>query len=900
MSTLHIVTGANGYLGSHVAFSLLSSRPQDRVLCIARSDDACARDRVIDAISAAAHTCGEPLAHSALDRFQVVDGNPLRDTAMLTERLKGVVAEADAATFWHIAATVRFTEKEAGELDRINTAGAESALQIAIDAGCDTFNYVSTAYVAGSRDGVIEERIETNPPETFSNPYERSKFKAEHLVSSRAAQAGLHWRIMRPSIILGHSRTLLSSSDNGIYGFCEMLSEFWSGMQKAGTTDDLTLRVAVPAGAHQNCVPVDVCVDEMLAIDAQPSSRNRVFHCVSATPILTAESISAAAEATGVPLQVVEPEELLTSPLSQLETEFARRVFHYRPYMCADKRFDRAQTILACGKDLQAGHPVNRQTMLDWIQTFLQRRSTLRHASPEARLFTQQHALPARFNFAGHLLTTAALEHPNRVALRHSGESIRYAELSARVAACVHRLCAAGVHGQQRIALVSHDSIAHVATMLAIQYLGAVAVMINPLLPSRDIARMLIQADARFAVSDAATISKFEESGSQVPTLLLEAIAAPGGETALPLMAPTSPHDAAFVVFTSGSMGVPKLIEHRHQDPIVAADRYAAHLLYLRPSDVLFSASRTTFAFGLQNLLIALLNGANAVIAPQKITAEVIANVIASERPTIMFAVPTVYQYLLDDPELSARISNNSLRLCIAAGERLPREIASRWFQHHGIRLLDSLGSTEAFSTYLSNVADVEQGSATGKLIPGFDAVLRHEDGLPCGNGERGVMWLRGPSLSVSEHDRVASGRYQRGWYCTNDVFWRDADGYFHFCGRSDEMFKVAGQWVSPLDMEEVLSAHPLVREVAVTSSGCDETGTLRTKAWVVSANPSEALADDLRGRCKTQLDARRYPHLIEFVDALPRTSTGKLQRTPLRQRSAEQSAASDATSAIA
>lgn len=276
-------------------------------------------------------------------------------------------------------------------------------------------------------------------------------------------------------------------------------------------------------------------------------------------------------------------------------------------------------------------------------------------------------------------------------------------------------------------------------------------------------------------------------------------------------------------------MGIPKLIEHRHQDPIVAADRYAAHMLDLRTSDVLFSASRTTFAFGMQNLLIALLKGATAVIAPQKISAAVIADLIAQARPTVMFAVPTIYQYLLDDAALSARIAQNSLRLCIAAGERLPQAVATRWFQRHGIRLLDSLGSSEAFSTYLSNVADVEHNNATGKLVPGFDAVLRHEDGSPCRIGERGVMWLRGPSISVSARDR-AGGMVDNGWYCTKDVFWRDADGYFYFCGRSDEMFKVAGQWVSPLDLEEVLLSHPAVREVAVTASGSDD-ATLRTKA---------------------------------------------------------------------
>lgn len=886
---MHIITGANGYLGSHLALEILAGRPGDRVVCIARADDRSARERVIDAVAQAAHTCGRIIDTADLERLEIVDANPLRPNPGLGERLRERVG--DASTFWHVAATVRFTESEPGELDRINSDGAMHALDIAIEAGCSAFNYVSTAYVAGDRSGTIDARMEDAPPNAFSNPYERSKFDAERRIRQRAGDAGLCWRVLRPSIIVGHSRTGLSASDSGLYKFCEMLDEFWSGLRQGQTAAYRALRMSAPAGAHLNFVPVDLCVEEMLAIDADPASRHGVFHLVSRTTVTTEDFLSAVAEASGVPIAAQTPEALAEAPLNRREIEFARRVWHYQPYLAGSKTFDRASTIAACGRDLQADFTIDRDAVLGWLKTFLRRRWALRDAPLEAHLFSAQRGMPVRFNLAGHLLAITAGTHGDRIAIRHEGASIRYGELASRVAAAARRLADAGVHGQQRVALVSHDGIDHVVGLLAVQLLGAVAVMINPLLPGRDIAAMVEQAEAAWILADASSRERGVGSETRARLLALEGIASAGDEgRRIPLAAPTSPHDIAFAVFTSGSMGIPKLVEHRHQDPIVASDRYAAHMLDLRSSDVLFSASRTTFAFGMQNLMIALLKGATAVIAPRKISAAVIADLIAQARPTVMFAVPTIYQYLLDDAALSARIAQNSLRLCIAAGERLPQAVATRWFQRHGIRLLDSLGSSEAFSTYLSNVADVEHNNATGKLVPGFDAVLRHEDGSPCRIGERGVMWLRGPSLSVSARDRAAGGLVDNGWYCTKDVFWRDADGYFYFCGRSDEMFKVAGQWVSPLDLEEVLLSHPAVREVAVTSSG-DDDATLRTKAWVVADLASEALADELRALCKTRLDARRYPHLVEFVDALPRTSTGKLQRAPLRQRDAASAA---------
>lgn len=888
MNNLHVVTGANGYLGSHLVLNLLLASATDRIVCIARADAGSARQRVLDALAVAAQTSGCLLNAQLLARIEVVDANPLVANPGLGEQISGATSDVRGRrVFWHVAATVRFVENEVGELARINTEGALNALELASAAGCTDFNYISTAYVAGDRSGQILERLEADAPDAFSNPYESSKFNAERRVVARAKDLAMAWRVFRPSVIVGHSRTGLSASDSGIYKFCEMLDQYWSGL-KSDPLSNRSLRVLAPESAAVNLVPVDVCVDEMLAVDAHPESCNRIFHLVSADTVSTVEVCAAMAMATGAPIAAVTPTLLASAPLSRREIEFARRTAHYQPYLCGSKHFDRTEVIRFCGRDLQAGVRIDSASIFGWLQSFLKRRRGLLEATTEAKLFTRQRGLPAQFNIAEHLIASSRA-YPGKPALRQGDRSITYAELGQQVAACVRRLSTAGVHCHARVALVGHDSIEHTIALLSVMHLGAVCTLINPLLSAEDIELALGQSDATCCIADTATAGKV--GGSGVDLLALEPLTAADTQGWLPLASATSPLDIAFATFTSGSTGKPKLIEHRHQDPLVAADRYAAHLLDLRASDVLFSASRTTFAFGLQNLLIALLKGATAVFAPVRISAAVVADIIATARPTVMFAVPTIYQYLLDDRVLSERIEGNNLRLCIAAGERLPQAVAANWFQRHGVRLLDSLGSTEAFSTYLSNVADVEQQGATGKLVPGFDAVLRHLDGSPCRNGERGIMWLRGPSLSVSAHDRAAGGRLKRGWYCTNDVFWRDADGYFYFCGRSDEMFKVAGQWISPLDLEDVLLTHPLVREAAITASD-DGQGTLRTKAWVVADRPSPELADELRALCKSRLDGRRYPSLVEFVSELPRTSTGKLQRAPLRQRAGELSAA--------
>lgn len=538
--------------------------------------------------------------------------------------------------------------------------------------------------------------------------------------------------------------------------------------------------------------------------------------------------------------------------------------------------------------DTPPGSPAH-ESVLRLLHPLQQQQRWRDDASAEARLFAQQRGLGEQWNLGGWLLAQPMARYPDKIALQQDGQTLSYAGLAQRMGWAARHLLEAGVQSGTRVAVVAHDSLAQVSALLAVMHVGAIAVLVNPLLADPDIDAALVQAEAAHVLTDHASRARFGHAVWQGPVTDLDALGVESADPSIPGAASTHPLDAAFAVFTSGSSGRAKLIEHRHQDVLVATDRYASQLLDLRASDVLFSASRTSFAFGLQNLLIGLCKGARVVLGPAKISAAAIADIIAHARPTVMFAVPTLYQRLLDDPQLVEQVRDHGLRMCVAAGERLPGAVARRWHALTGVRVLDSLGSTEAFSTYLSNVADVDVPGATGKLVPGFDALLRHADGRPCRNGERGTLWLRGPSLSIDLHDPVSVQRMERGWYCTHDVFWRDGDGYFHFCGRSDEMFKVAGQWVSPLDLEEVLLGHPQVREVAVTACGSDE-DTLRTQAWVVSDTPSEALADELRELCKRELDARRYPHHVEFVAELPRTGTGKLLRSPLRQRAAAQS----------
>lgn len=515
----------------------------------------------------------------------------------------------------------------------------------------------------------------------------------------------------------------------------------------------------------------------------------------------------------------------------------------------------------------------------------------------DALLFAKEKGFSQYFNFASKIIDIANRINPAKAAICHATGTLNYGAIENTVMHCVASLAKRGITPGSRVAIVANDSPAFSIAVLSLLYSGCVAIIVNPLLKLSTVAQALSSAQVSTVLADNDFIAQWQQS-HEVPKGVVSGLAdiaviaplhadsAPAAPKWLP--ARTRPFDEAIGMFTSGTTGVPKLIMHRQQDFVVAAERYAAQVLNINSSDRAFSVSKMSFAFGLHNCFNALFNRATAIISPKNLAIDDIVAAIKLYQPTILYAVPTVYQFLLQHDAITPD-DFKTVRCFVSAGDRLPLELNRKWQARFDACILDSLGSTEAFSTYLSNIPGSSHAfGCTGKMVPGFDGKIVNERGVICGPGEVGTLWLKGPTLPsrYENHASATASRFRDGWYCTNDMFVRDQHGYFSFFGRSDDVVKVSGQWVAPQDIEDVLVGHPDVVEIAVLAVGDDET-TTRTKAFVVTPRQDQAqFTQELKHYARQHLERWKYPHLFQFVDALPRTVTGKLQREKLRQLS--------------
>jgi len=877
--TTAVISGATGFLGSHLALEMLRADPAVKLLCLARGAEGREpQARIVRALEVAARTSGVLLTRAMLDRVQVLAANPLEPVPVGTAAAGAPAAGPRA--FWHCAASVRFTESVPGELARTNVEGTLNALAWARQLGCTAFQHVSTAYVAGARAGDIEEALADTAP-AYINAYEASKFEGERRVREVCEATGMAWRVFRPSIVVGHSRTHLSGSDSGMYRYVRMITEFWFGALQRGRGQAAPLRVCLPAGASSNIVPVDVCVLEMLAVAANPASVRGVFHLVGRDDVLCRHLFDAINALTPVRIEIVSD----PAALSDSDLALAQGLAHYAPYLVAEKRFARTATLSGAGTDLQQGLTYGGALVHGLVGRAVARHAADGGPTRSSGLFARQHRLEEGFNLVGEVLARAEAGNPTAVALSDEARDVSYGALPHEVRRAAAALSRVGAFAGQRVGLIAADSVTSALVMLGAIYTGTVVVRLNPLLPLRQIRELLAAHAVPLVLADDAIAATLQVPADGARVLRIGALLDDGaaGDGALPTLC--SAHDPALGVFTSGSTGQPQLVLHSHLAPLVAAERYGAQVLDIKPSDVLFSASRLSFAFGLQNLFLALLHGARAVLAPARIDAASFVRVARHFRPTVVFAVPTVYQMVLDAGITRIELDLAQVRAMVSAGEPLPSTVAARWRNAFGVRLLDSLGSSEVFSTYLSNLVDCDGKGATGKLMPGFDALLCDERGSAVADGTPGVMWIRGPSV-IARYP-IGSARsehlFRDEWFCTKDVFSRDEDGYFHYHGRQGDMFKVAGQWVSPVEVEAVLLEHPRVREAAVVASNSGD-GTVRPEAFVVvDEGPVDGLAEALRTMCQQALGRSKQPHRIEFVRELPRTLNGKLRRIDLR-----------------
>ena len=500
----------------------------------------------------------------------------------------------------------------------------------------------------------------------------------------------------------------------------------------------------------------------------------------------------------------------------------------------------------------------------------------------------------------------------DKLAFTEPGRSITYAELQDSTLRLGAALRSLGLRQESRIALLLHDTVDFPISFWSVIRAGMVAVPFNTLLAADQYAYML--ADSRveasiLSASLAATVAPLVERAPYLRTVIVagaDDVALPtfdgckavpidellAGATPEPFAASTKSDEVAFWFYTSGSTGDPKGVKHVHTSLMATARLMGQGVLDISTDDVVFSAAKLCFAYGLGNALSFPMSvGATTALWPGRATADAVLDVMRRHRPTVFFAVPSLYAALLAHDDMGAAAGFDRLRLCVSAGEALPAPIGERWREITGVDILDGIGSTEMLQTFLSNrPGDVRYGS-TGKPVPGYDLRIVGDDGDELGIEEIGELVVRGPSAGEGYWNQRAKTRatFVGEWTHTGDKYYRDADGYYHFCGRTDDMFKVNGMWVSPFDVEAALITHEAVLEAAVIGRE-DADGLIKPKAFLVlksGGDGDEALMESLRQHVKQRAGAWKYPRWIEFRRALPRTATGKIQRFKLRQEDA-------------
>ena len=489
----------------------------------------------------------------------------------------------------------------------------------------------------------------------------------------------------------------------------------------------------------------------------------------------------------------------------------------------------------------------------------------------------------------------------DKLAMIDDSGSYTYRELSNRVNRAGNILGGLGLGMESRVMLCLLDSVDFPSLFWGAIKIGAVPIPINTLLTTKDYDYMLRDSRARILVVSDALFERFVPILREQP--YLEKVVISGREiqgqesfdklmaTAPPTLepAPTTSDDIGFWLYTSGSTGLPKGSMHLHSDLVVTAVFYGDSLLGIRADDVVFSAAKLFFAYGLGNAMtFPFYVGATAVVTAVRPTPDVVMQTLKLHQPTVFYAVPTLYGALLADPSNRPESGSGRLRLCVSAGEALPEAVASLWEERFGVEILDGLGSTEMLHIFLSNRPGQVRHATSGTAVPGYELKVVDEAGLPVAPGKVGELWVNGASSAVAYWNQRGKSldTFHGPWTRTGDKYIIDEDGFYHYCGRTDDMLKVGGQWVSPFEVESALVANDNVLEAAVVGQ-VDEHGLVKPKAFVVlnkDIDASDAVADELKEFVKGTLASFKYPRWIEFVDSLPKTATGKIQRFKLRQ----------------
>jgi benzoate-CoA ligase family protein len=493
----------------------------------------------------------------------------------------------------------------------------------------------------------------------------------------------------------------------------------------------------------------------------------------------------------------------------------------------------------------------------------------------------------------------------NKVAFVDPERSLTYGELQERSIRFAHALLGLGLQPEQRVALLLNDTVDYPVAFWGAIRAGCVAIPLNIYLTLPQYAYILADCRAQMIVADAALADAIRPVLEQLPRrpalILVGGTTIPRAHAFESLIAKaqsklfaaeTMSDEVAFWFYTSGSTGDPKGVKHVHSNLMATAKLFGQGILGITENDVVHSASKLFFAYGLGNALTFPLSvGATAALWPHRPSPEGVFEIMRTYRPTIFYGVPSLYTALLAHKDVCKGAGSDRLRLCVSAGEALPAHIGERWREVTGVDVLDGLGSTEMLNTFLSNrPGDIRYGS-TGKPVPGYDTRIVDEHGRDLGPDEIGELLVRGPSAGEGYwNQREKSRRTFAGeWTHTGDKYRRDKDGYFYYCGRTDDMFKVSGMWVSPFDVEAALVSHEAVLEAAVIGKQ-DADGLVKPKAFIVLRNGYKAddgLLETLKHHVKDKAGPWKFPRWIELREALPRTATGKIQRFKLREEDA-------------
>jgi benzoate-CoA ligase len=497
-------------------------------------------------------------------------------------------------------------------------------------------------------------------------------------------------------------------------------------------------------------------------------------------------------------------------------------------------------------------------------------------------------------NAAAALLGPYLERWPDRVAVRDGAGAYSFAEIARRADAVALGLAGQALARGDRLALCLHDGVDLVSGFLGAIKAGVAPVPLNTLLTADDYAYVLAYSGAAAAVVSPSLAPIWRDAAARAGPRIPLWVGAPPPAIG-PLSAPVhraAPNDPAFLLYSSGSTGRPKGVVHRHDSLIHTARNFGQAVLGLTPEDVIYSAAKLFFAYGLGNsLTFPLQAGAACVLEAGRVTPEVVWRVLREHGVTVFCGVPTLFASLLASPDFPAA-GELKLRLCTSAGEPLPAEISRAWTRRTGVEIVDGIGSTEMLHIFLSNrPGDIRHG-VTGRPAPGYEVRLIADHGGAAAVGEIGELHVRGPSACVGywNNPHKSAATFVEGWVRTGDQFRQTADGDFVYCGRSDDMLKVSGIWVSPAEVESALVEHEAVHEAAVVGAP-DADGLVKSRAYVVLAAgfpPSADLADQLKAFAKSRLAPHKYPRQIEFVGELPKTATGKIRRHLLRARAAD------------